>query len=545
MIQSTTRRHRLRTAAAVLAAASLAVAACGSDDGNDGESSPGTEQSDTSQPDGSSAPSDTDADSDGGSSAPQGGTLRMAIPANPSSLDPQVGPSGTDLVVLYPMFDTLISFDPAKLTPTPGLAESWSYDDPTTLRLTLREGVTFHDGTPVDPDAVVASLERFQEIGAHADLTNVTTIEADGDSDVVLTLEQPDSSLLLVLADRAGMIVAPSAADDPDGFATAPIGAGPFQFVEYRTGDRVVMERYPEYWNAEEISLDGIEMRVIPDRRATANALLSGEVDFADGLDPTDLDQLSSSSEVDVATSIGMWFDMLYFNLGQPPLDDPLVRQAINHAINRDELIEGAANGLGEAAWMPVPEAHWAFDPASAEGWPYDPDEARRLLEEAGYGDGASFTVVTQSAATDVRRNEILQSQLAEVGLDMQIEAMDLNQGVSQYFEAQAFESAQYAWSGRPDPGQTYSRLFSKESYQNPAKVELPGVEDLLQQAVATDDLAERAAIYAEINQIVIEEAPYAPLYFRENVTAYRTNVSGFEPNLLGKAKVATLSIES
>lgn len=508
---------------AVLAALALLLASCGDDDasGTTGEGEASAE--------------------DGTAASTNGGTLTMAIPADPSSLDPQVGPSGTDHAVLYPMFDTLINFSPDKLTPEPGLAESWSYDDPTTLRLTIREGVTFHDGTPLDAEAVKASLERFQEMGAHADLATVTGIDVDG-NDVLLRLSQPDSSLLLVLADRAGMIVAPVATEQGEKFAEAPIGAGPFQFADYQPGSRIVMERYPDYWG-DDITLDGIEMRVITDRRAAANALLSGEIDFADGLDPTDMAQLESADDVEVVTSVGMWFDMLYFNMGQAPLDDARVRRAINHAIDREELIAGAANGLGQVAWLPVPEEHWAYDANSVPAWEHDPDKARELLAEAGYADGASFTVVTQSSAVDVRRNEILKSQLAEVGINLEIVPMDLNQGVEQYFEAQAFTAAQYAWSGRPDPGQTYYRLFSAESYQNPAKLELPGVEDLLQEAVATDDLEERAAKYAEINPIVAEEAPYAPLYFRENLTAHSSDVTGFEPNLLGKTKVASLSL--
>lgn len=520
----TRNRGGARTGAvALVATLALLFAACGGDD-------------DTSAADASN-------ENVGQDEAPSGGTLTMAISADPSSLDPQVGPSGTDHVVLYPMFDTLISFEPDELTPTPGLAESWSYDDDTTLRLTLREGVTFHDGTPLDAAAVKASLERFQQIGAHADLASVASIEADG-RDVILNLSEPNSSLLLVLADRAGMIVAPSASEDPDGFANTPVGTGPFQFVEYSSGAEVVLERYPDYWG-EGITLDRIEMRIIPDRKAAASALTSGQIDFADGLDTTDYEQLKASDNLEVVTSVGMWFDMMYLNLGSAPFDDPKVRQAINYAIDRDELVMGAANGLGQPAWMPVPAAHWAHDEASATGWEHDPDKARSLLKEAGYGDGMSFKVVTQSSATEVRRNEIIQSQLAEVGIDMEIVPMDLNQGVQQYFEAQAFQAAQYAWSGRPDPGQTYYRLFAKESYQNPAKVELPGVEALLKQAVATDDLKERAEIYAQINEIVIEEAPYVPLYFPERVTAYSDSVSGFEPNLLGKTRVATLSVSS
>src|SRR5699024_2543362 len=125
------------------------------------------------------------------------------IIANPSSLDPQVGPAGSDVQTLYPLFDTLIDFDPATLEPKPGLAESWEFRDLETLALTLRPGIEFHDGTPMDAEAVKESIELFIEAGAHDDLVTVDSVEAESDLEVVLHLNQPDSTLVLALADRA------------------------------------------------------------------------------------------------------------------------------------------------------------------------------------------------------------------------------------------------------------------------------------------------------------------------------------------------------
>jgi ABC-type transport system substrate-binding protein len=535
------RRHstsRIRRAGLLVVAAALALAACGGDDDDAGGNAPTPTAAATGGA-ASSGPASGATVAETGEPT-SGGTLRVAVAVDPSSLDPQQGPSGSDHVTLYPMYDTLVSFDPATLEPAPGIAESWTFSDPTTLVLTLRDGVTFHDGTPVDADAVKASLDRFKEVGAHADLDNVEAVEATGPSEVTLRLTQPDSSLLLVLADRAGMLVGPTATSDPDGFAQQPVGTGPFRFAAYRTGDRLTYERYDDYYLDGEPKLDGIEMVIINDRKAAANALISGQVDFADGLDPADIDQLESSG-LHVQQDVGMWFDMMYLNMGQEPLDDPRVRQAINMAVDRDELIAGVVEGYGEPAWMPVPETHWAYDPEMANAWPHDVEAAKRLMEEAGYGDGVTISVVTGPAAPEARRNEILKAQLAEIGIDLQINTMDVNQGVQQYFEGQAYQTGQWAWSGRPDPGQTYYRLFAKDSYQNPGKVEIEGLEALLDEAVATDDLAERAATYAAANELVKEAAPYVPLYFRQNVTAFSDAVQGYTPSLLGKPKVANL----
>src|SRR3954453_15016949 len=170
---------------AVVVALAVGAAACGSSGNKDNASDAGTP---------STAPA-------------KGGTLTMAISNNPSSLDPQAGPSGTDHVVLYPLYDTLIDFDAKTLKPAPGLATEWSFTDPTTLQLKLRSGVKFSDGTAMDAAAVKGGLDRYKTQTNKADLANVTAIDAPDASTVVLHEKTPDSSLVLVLADRAGMVV--------------------------------------------------------------------------------------------------------------------------------------------------------------------------------------------------------------------------------------------------------------------------------------------------------------------------------------------------
>ena len=205
-----------------------------------------------------------------------------------------------------------------------------------------------------------ASIERFKEIHAHADLDNVTSVDADGDLDVVLHLGTPDSSLLLALADRGGMIVSPTAAADKDAFAQHPVGAGPFSFVDYRPGDRIQYERYADYWGEQQPTLDGIEMRIITDRKAAANALLTDQVDFVYSLDATDVGQLEDDGSLVVSGETTLWFDMVYFNQGQA------ARRARRTAINlRDrprQIVAGGVDGLGEPASFPVPPSHWAYD---------------------------------------------------------------------------------------------------------------------------------------------------------------------------------------
>jgi ABC-type transport system substrate-binding protein len=539
MLQHLGRRRRTSRsrfgASAIVAVAALALVACGDDDSGDDALS-------ATRADGGSLTSQPDRPD--GASATAGGILRAAAVADPSSLDPQVGPGGNDHVMLYPIFDTLIRFDPATMEPQPGLASAWSFDDPKTLRLSLHDGITFHDGTSLDAEAVKASLERFQGVGAHADLANVTSVEVTGPLEVTLHLGIPDSSMLLVLADRAGMVVSPTAAADADAFAQHPVGAGPFEFVEFRPGDRITYERYTDYWGDEQPTLDGIEMRIIPDRKAAANALLAGQVDFAYGLDAADYSSLDASPELTIGGDITLAFDMVYFNLAQPPLDDARVRNAINMAIDREELVAGALDGRGEPAWLPVPPSHWAFDAAAAPTWPHDPERARQLLAEAGYDDGATVSLlVSTQGSIPTTEAEILKAQLAEVGVTLDITTMDINSAIQQYFEAQSYNSFLAGWSGRPDVGLTYSRLFTKDTYQNPGKVEIAGLEAVLADAVSTEELDARAAQYATANELITEAAPYMPLVYRQGITAYSNRVVGYQPSLLGKPNVSFLGL--
>lgn len=479
-----------------------------------------------------------------GAPAPSGGgttatTLTVAVSTNPSSLDPQAGPSGTDHESLYPIYATLVDFDPATLKAIPGLAESWSFPDPTTLQLKLRTGLKFSDGSPLDAAAVKASLQRYQTQTNKADLADVASVDAPDPTTVVIKEKTPDSSLVLVLADRAGMVVGPTAANAD--FAQKPVGAGPYTLVSYSPGDRLVLKRNPNFFGTPP-PMENLELRIITDPKAAANALLSGQVDFADNLDANDIPQLKNSGKLTVASPVGLWFDMIYFNLAQKPLDDVRVRQAINLALDRDEIVQGTVNGAGEPARGPLPKSHWAYDPANESIWPHDVAKAKQLMADAGYAGGVKLTVVDTASPLEIRRNEIIRSQLAQIGIDYQAQSMDTNQGVSLYFEKQGTNAAQYAWSGRPDPGQTYNRLFSASSYQNPGKVAIPGLDQVLAQAVSTEDTGQRAAAYAQADKLVADFAPYAPLYFRGDVTAYSTAITGYTASLLGKPKVAFLN---
>lgn len=534
-IRSTRGRGRgRRSLVALLAATGLAIAACGGDD------------DDTTSSDAPSDGTEAPADASDAPAAGSGGTLRVAHPTAPSALDPMQGNSGFDHIYIYPIFDTLVNWTFDTLEPIPGLAESWEFTDPTTLMMTLREDVMFHDDTPFNAEAVKYNLDRamtseFSNIAG--DLASVETVEVISDYVVQLNLLNPDTALPLILSDRAGMMVSPTAAEAAGAdFSLAPVGSGPFVFDEWLTGDVVTMNRNDSYWG-EAPSLDRIEFSIMTDADTRLNAVLSGEQDFAMTVNPQDLERVEATEGVTASVSPGLYHDELYLNKTRPPFDDVRVRQAFNYAIDRAALNEAKQFGAGQEAWLPLPPEHWAFPEELVPSYPYDPEKARELLAEAGYADGLSFTVVGWSNAVDIRHAEIIQSQLNEVGMTMEVTATEVPPATAAFFDEQRYDAYLAAWTGRPDPALTYTLLFSKDGYFNAGGVEAEGIEALIQATREVDDQTERAEAFAALTQEVVDQALYVPLTFPPDLSVLSDAVQGYEPNLLAKPKLAYVSL--
>lgn len=539
-----------------LLAASLAlglmVAACGGGDDDDSAasddtSSAGTASAEPAGTTGSEGSGATDKPSEPEAAAVQGGTLRVAHPSIPTTLDPAAGNSGYDHIYLYPMFDTLVTFTPDTLEPRPGLAKSWEFPDPTTLVLHLQENVTFHDGTPLDAEAVKYNLERsktWEGSNIKGDLASVDTVEATDPLTVTLHLLNPDTALPLILSDRAGMMVSPAAVEKfGDDFGNNPVGAGPFKFREWLSGERVVEDRYDGYWGATKPTLDTIDFSIITDRDTALNSVLSGEQDFTFLVDPSDLPRVENNDDVKISLSEALFHYEFYVNLGRKPFDDVRVRQAFNLAIDRQALMEATAAGEGEIAWTPLPSVHWAFDDSFVNDYPHDPERARELLAEAGYPDGLSFEVVSWTGDQDIRRAEVLQAQLAEAGMKMEIRTAEVPQATAQFMDEKRYDAYLAAWTGRPDPSLTYTLLFSKDGYFNTAGVETPGLEEALLKTRAVADLDERAKAFADLTKIVVDEALYVPLTFPPDFSVMSPKVTGYTPSLLGKPQLAFVGL--
>lgn len=472
----------------------------------------------------------------------RGGVLKISAAANPSSLDPATGGAGSDHTFLYTMYDTLTEWDYATLAPKPGLAESWSYSDPQTLVLNIRGGVTFHDGTKLDAEAVKFNLDRNKtdkRSNIKADLVAVSSVDVTGPQQVTLKLANPDSALPGILSDRAGMMVSPTAVKAKDNLDRTPVGCGAYTFVSWNDNDRIVVKRNDKYWREGKPYLDGIEFAIIPELTTGLRSVIAGQNDFIYSLPPRQKAILDRAKSLQIITGPTVYCVQLYLNWARPPFDNIKVRQALNFAIDRETFVRAAFAGIGEPARMNLPSSHWAYDKAIAGLYPYDPEKAKKLLAEAGHANGLSIEFGGYTDQDSVQRQEILIEQLRKAGFNIRFGNGSIAEASAAFFGAEKkYAALLSAWTGRPDPSLTYSLMYSKDAYYNAGRGEVPAeLTAAIKDSRSSEDQDTRRKAFATVQRLVMENAFVAPLAFQFELDAMSAKVKGFRPNLLGKPK--------
>jgi peptide/nickel transport system permease protein/peptide/nickel transport system substrate-binding protein len=480
----------------------------------------------------------------------RGGTLRVAAPFNPSTLDPITGGLGSDHMLLYPLFDTLVDFEPATLAPKPGLATAWEFPDPKTLVLTLREGIKFHDGEPFDASAVKFNLDRArtdQRSSVKGDLQSLATVEVLAPTKVALHLSRPDTALPLILADRAGMMCSPKAVTAKGRqHDREPVGTGPFKFVKWNDNDLVVVERNEAYWKPGLPYLDGITFRVITDLNTGLRSVISGENNFAYRLNPQQqLVAERMKGKVIVSTKPTIADYHLVFNYGRPPLNDVRIRQAINYAIDREGFNRAALLGLGVPAQTMLPPGYWAHDPSVDRFYKHDPEKARSLLAEAGHPNGIEIQFYGYSDQASQQRHEIIIEQLRQSGITAKLTTASSADMYQRFMVRGEGDMMLTLWTGRPDPSQPFLLIYGENGFNNAGKVppppEMVAAQNESQSAVDQDA---RKKAFAKLERLALEHALSCELAFVPGIEAFTPNVKGYVANLLGKPKFNEIYLE-
>lgn len=480
-------------------------------------------------------PATSDSDADGNQAE---GTLRIAFNASTSSFDPHKSSSSFDIIRLALTYDRLLHTEPDGAL-VPGLATEWEWnEDATELSLTLREGVEFHDGTPFDADAVKANLERGKSLEGStvaADLDSLETVEVVDSSHVRLLLGGPDSTIPATLSDRAGAMISPQAFDNPD-LDVEPVGAGMFMVTEHRPDDVTIFEAADDYWDPEAVAVDRIEVYAMPDPVPRTNATLTGELDISP-IEPADVERVQSASDIDVRLNETLRFIYLGLNKERGPLGDTDVRRAMSLAIDREALVEGIFFGLGTPAVQPWPEGYFPHNPdVSPEPSVYDPEMARELLAQAGYPDGFEFEVISTSAPeTYVQLAESIQSQLAEIGVTMNIRVTEPTQLGQAYLVDQVADGALLYTNGRLDPAGTVAERYMPDGLFNPGGYSTDRLTELYDEVIAETDPELREELLQEISDEVVSEVLDLVLFHAIEPEAVSTQVTGYESYLNGK----------
>jgi peptide/nickel transport system substrate-binding protein len=321
-----------------------------------------------------------------------------------------------------------------------------------------------------------------------------------------------------------------------DDYDRKPCGAGRFKFVSWSDGDRVILARNENYWKKGQPYLDGITFRIMTDYAAGARAVSAGENDFMFLVPPRLYETLKRSADLTVYKYPSMRIMNLFFNRGRGPLKDVRVRRAINHAIDRVGFTRVTTDGTGDVACSLIPPQHWAYDAESANTFPYDPDKAKAILAEAGYGGGLDLSMIVLPDAEYRKRADIIMDNLKKAGISINL--MPMQQATSTFINQQQGDMYLVSWPGRPELTQTYFQIFSKDSYYNVAHdTPIANIEDLINATRLSEDPNERKKAFAALTRAERAEPLFAPICAEQVVYVSRKKVKGFQPSFMGKPK--------
>ena len=454
----------------------------------------------------------------------RGGTVTVAISADPPGWDPTLSTSQEIARVTYGnVYEGLVRFDRNGAI-VPALATAWQVSsDGLAWTFTLREGVRFHDGSAFTTDDVLAKFERARDpdsghvnTGYYAPVVNVRAPDA---RTIVFELDTPSRSLLYNLA-RPDAIVYPRALAETQ--RSQPVGTGPFVFARYVEGSEVRLERFDGYWNPELPYLDGATFRIIGDANARVAALQAGDVDYIGAaIPPEQVRLLQANPALKIASGTATAEITVAMNNARAPFDDPRVRQAITHAIDKDVIVEGAFFGLGTVigTHMSPSEAYYVD---LSDTYPYDPERARALLAEAGHADGLAFDFeLPEPYAIERRTGEIIAQQLREVGIDVNLSVVEWGTWIQRIFLAADYDMTIIGHS-EPRDINIYANPDYYYQYDN------PGVAELLAQAEAAPTAEAETAAYQEIARVIAEDAVNVWVFSPANTVAVRADLYGF-----------------
>jgi peptide/nickel transport system substrate-binding protein len=477
--------------------------------------------------------------------------LRMALREDPDILDPTLARTYVGRIVFTALCDKLFDIN-ERLEIVPQLATAYRWEDPRTLLITLREGVKFHDGEAMDAAAVVYSLNRhltLQGSFRRSEINTIEAIEAVDPRTVRIRLSAPNAAFLSQLTDRAGMILSPKAAEAAGrNFGNRPVCAGPFRFVERIAQDRIVLERFPEYWDAGRIHIGRITYLPIPDNNARLGNVQSGAVEFAERMEPDDIRAIARNRNLRAVAVEELGYQGITINIGNGPrAQTPMgqnarVREAFELSLDRAAINQVVYEGMYTPTRQPVPPAN-PFHIRNFDPEPRNVARARQLLREAGVTTPLVVEMTVPNNADLRQVGEVVQSMAREAGFDIRLRAMEFASSL-QAAQRGEFELYVLGWSGRTDPdGNIYSFTHSTGG-QNDGRYANPEVDRLLDAQRLENDPARRLAILTQIAQLSLQQdRSRVYLWHRKNIMIHSTRLTGYRPIADGMIRIQDMRL--
>jgi peptide/nickel transport system substrate-binding protein len=470
-------------------------------------------------------------DTGGGGGGGGGGgddVLVAAVAAQPDQLDPHVTTAYPSFQVLENVYDTLVVPSADDLTMEPSLAESWeTSEDGLTWTFTLREGVTFHDGSEFDAADVVYSYNRIidEELANAYRFANVESVEAVDPQTVEITVSQPTPNLPALIGGFKGMAIIPEGAADDYDLTTEAVGTGPFELESSGAGE-TVLTAYDDYWGGD-VAVGGVEFRYITEPAAALTALQNGEVQWTDNIPPQQIEALEGDDAVELATtpSVDYWY--MSMNYDREPFGNPEVRRAIATAIDRSAVAEAAKFGAAQPNQTAIPEDSFYYhDYAPFEA---DPEAAQQLLEEAGVETPIEMgLMVTDEFPETVTAAQVIASQLEPIGIEVDVQNVDFATWLDRQGQGD-YDAFMLGWLGNIDPFDYYHSQHITDGSNNYQGYSNPEVDQLLQDAATETHEDARKELYDQAAELIVDDVSYLYLYNPDVVQAWAPGLTGYE----------------
>ncbi|SFF49825.1 ABC transporter substrate-binding protein [Blastococcus tunisiensis] len=466
-------------------------------------------------------------DTGGGGGGGGDNVLVAAVAAQPDQFDPHVTSAYPSFQVLENVYDTLVVPNGEDLTMEPSLATEWeTSEDGLTWTFTLRDDVTFHDGSEFDAADVVYSYNRIidEELNNAYRFSTVESVEAVDPQTVEITVSQPTPNLPALIGGFKGMAILPEGAAEEYDLTTEAVGTGPFT-LESSDASSTELAAYEDYWGGAP-SIDGVEFRYITEPAAALTALENGEVQWTDNIPPQQIESLEGDDAVELVTtpSVDYWY--MSMNYAREPFGNPLVRQAIATAVDRGAVTEAARFGAAEPNQTAIPEdSFYYYDYA-----PFEPsvEEATALLQQAGVQTPITMgLMVTDEFPETVTAAQVIASQLEPIGINVDVQTVDFATWLDRQAQGD-FDAFLLGWLGNIDPFDYYHAQHITDGSSNYQGYSNPEVDRLLTAAATETDEDARKELYDQAATLIVDDVSYLYLYNPDVVQAWTPGLEGY-----------------